>query len=177
MAALGQPCEVAGGCRGEDLRHGLLVAVGDVPVVEEEIAAHVLAFAVSCPLRPLVIFTGVVHDKVHANLNALFMAGFGQSFQILHGTECRLNLAEVLHGIAAVAALGNCVQEGHQVDVVDIALLQVGQLFFDAVDGAAEIVDVEHHAHQIIAAVPVGIGLFFAVDGLQTGAALFVEFP
>ena len=146
MIALGQPCEVAGGSGGEHLGHGLLVAVGNLPVIEEEIPAHVLAFAAPGPLGPLVILAGVVHHKVHADLDSLFMAGGSQAFQILHGAKIGLNLAEILHGVAAVASLGHRVQEGHQVDVVDVAFLDIIQLFLDAIDGAAKIVDVEHHA-------------------------------
>ena len=175
MIAFRQPCEVSGGGGGEHLGHGLLIAVGDIPAVKEEVTAHVLAFAAPCPLCPLVILAGVVHDEVHADLNALFVAGFGEVFQILHGAQGALHLAEILHGIAAVAALGNRIQEGHQVDVVDITFLNIIQLLFHAVDGAAEIIDVEHHAQKIIAAVPVGIGLLFAVDGLQTVAALLIK--
>ena len=126
VTALRQPGEISRGRGGEHLGNSLFIDTRNVPGIEEEVPAHVFPFPIPGPDRPLVILAGVVHHEIHAHLDALFMAGLGQFFQVLHGTQLFLDLAEVLHRVAAVTAAGNRVQEGHQVDVVDVAAFDVG---------------------------------------------------
>ena len=62
-------------------------------------------------------------------------------------------------------------------DVIDIAFAQIGQLFLNALDGTCKIVDVEHHAYQVVALIPAGIVFTAAVDGFQAFLTLDVELP
>ena len=78
--------------------------------------------------------------------------------QVGHGAQLGLYLPEVGDGVAAVAAALGALQQGHQMEIVDPALLQIGQLLSHPIEGAGKGVGVEHHAQQLPAAVPVGVG-------------------
>ena len=175
MAGVRQPGKVAGSGGGEHLGNGPLIGLGDAGIRVEEVAAHILPFPGPGPLRPLVVLGGVVHHKVHADVHALLMALAGEMGQILDGAQILPHLAEIGYGIAAVGlALGH-VQERHQVDGVDAALLEVVQLPLHAPEIPGKIIDVEHHAHHILLFEPGGIRLFFQVPLLQRGAPLLVK--
>lgn len=63
-----------GGC-GEHLGNRLFVLRRDLPVIKEEIAAHVLSITLTNLLRPLMVLAGVIHHEVYAQVDALFVAG------------------------------------------------------------------------------------------------------
>ena len=158
LIAVWQPGEAAGSGGGEHLRNGFLKLVGNVPIIIEEIPFPVAGLTSPGLSGPLVILAGVVHHKVQAQAHALGAAGVRQSFQILHGAQFRLNSAEICHSIAAVAPAFRAFQQGHQMQIVDAAFLQIGQLFLYALQRAGKGSGVEHHAQQLPLAVPVRIG-------------------
>ena len=102
MACIRKPGEIARRCRRKYLGHGLFIHGRDRIIIKEEIPAHVFPFSGPGPLRPLVVLRCMVHDKIHADVDAFFVAGFGQILQILHGAKLFLHLAEIRHRIAAV---------------------------------------------------------------------------
>ena len=157
LLAVIQPGKAAGGSSGEHLGDRLLKFTGNIPVVVEEVALPVARLSGTGLAGPLVVLTGVVHHKVQAQADVLLPAGVGQRLQVLHGPQLGLDPAEVGHGVAAVAAALGALQQGHQVQIVDAALLNVRQFLFHTLQGAGKGVGVEHHAQQIPAAVPVGI--------------------
>ena len=116
---------------------------------------------------PGVVLAGVIHHEVQAHGDAPFMAVLGQLGQILHGAQLRLDLPEIRHGIAAGAAAGGALQQGHEVQIVDPGLLNVIELLLHPLQGPGEAVHIHQHAHQVVAAVPVGILLPAAVGDAQ----------
>ena len=167
LIAVRQPGEAAGSGGGEHLRNGFLKLVGNVPVVVEEIPFPVAGLTGTGFFGPLMILAGMIHYKVQAQAHALGTAGIRQGFQVFHGTQLRLDTAEIRHGIAAVAPTLRAFQQGHQMQVVNAALLQIGQLFLHAFQGAGKSAGIEHHAQQLPLAVPVGIGLAARVLSAQ----------
>ena len=104
------------------------------------------------------VLAGVVHHKVQAQADARPAAGVGQVLQAGHGAQLGLDGPEVGDGVAPVAAALGGLEQGHQVEVVHPALLDVLQLVFHTLQIAGEGVHIEHHAQQLPAAVPVGVG-------------------
>ena len=146
LLAVLQPGEAARRRGGEYLGHRLLELVGNVPVVIEEVAVPVARHTRPGLLGPLVVLAGVVHHKVQAEAHPLRPAGVGQVLQVLHGAQFRLHRAEIRHGVAAVAAALGALQQRHQVQVVDAALLDVGQLLLHTLQGAGKSTRIHHHA-------------------------------
>ena len=157
LLAILQPGEVAGGCGGEHLGHRLLIPVGNVPVVVEEVALPVARLPCPGLFGPLVVLAGVVHHKVQAQAGALGSAGISQSLQVLHGAQLGLHRAEVRHGIAAVAAPFGAQQQRHQVQVVHSTLVEVAQLLLHPLEGTAESVGVQHHAYKVLGLKPLWV--------------------
>ena len=103
------------------------------------------------------VLAGVVHDEVQAYADALLPTGVRQPLQVLHGPQLRLDGAEVADGVAPVAAPLGRLQQGHEVQVIHPALLQIRQLFLHAPQVPGESAGVEHHAQYVPAAVPAGV--------------------
>ena len=144
---------------GEHLGNGLLKLPGDVPAVVEEVTVPVPRLASPGFFGPLMVLAGVVHHKVQAQADPRPAAGVGQRLQVLHGAQLGLDRAEIADGVAPVAAPLGGLQQGHQVEVVHSALLDVLQPALYAVQVSGEGVHIEHHPQQVPAAVPVGVGL------------------
>ena len=168
------PGEVAGRGLREDLRNGLLELVRNGPVIVEE--ETILVLLLSC-LRahcPLMILTGVVHDEVETYAHSAGVAVVRQLSQVFHSTQFGLNLAEVRDSVAAVAAVLGALQQRHQVQVVDAALLDVIQMLLNALQIAGEAVGVHEHTEHIVALVPVGRCLAGLVPLFQKRASLLI---
>ena len=155
--------EVARGCPRENLRYGPLKGLGYLPVVVEEVVAAGVGVALTGSLCPLMLVAGVIHDKVKTAVDAALVTQGGQLAQVVHRAQMGLHLAEVSHGIAAVAVLFRAVQQRHEVKIVYAALGEIINIFDDAVEVAGEVIDIEHHADDIVAAIPVCILFAFAV--------------
>ena len=123
LIGLRAPAEVAGRGGRENLGHGSFKLAGDVPVVVEEIAILKFLFTRAGAPGPLVILACMVHDEVEADRDVALVAVRSEGGQILHRAEGGLHFAEVRHGITAVAASDGAFQQGHQMQVVDAAVL------------------------------------------------------
>ena len=174
LARLITPAEVAGCGGGEDLGHGLFKLAGNVPAVVEEVSVLKLLLAGPCTLCPFVVLTGVVHHEVEADGDITAVAVGGEGGQILHRAERGLDLAEVRHRVAAVAAAHGAFQQGHQVQIVDAALLNVIELFAHAFECTGKAVHIHQHADKVVALVPVRVCEFEPVDLAQILAALVI---
>ena len=174
MPAVIQPGEVSRRGGGKHLGDGFFILRRDVPAVEE-IPAHVLPVALAGLFRPLVVLAGVVHHEVRAQVDPLLVAGGGQLLQVVHGAQVGADGAEVGRGVAAVAALGHGVQEEHQVEHVHPGPLNVGQFFPHPVQVPGEVVDVQHHAGEVVGSVPLRVGLPLQVPLFQGSGALLSE--
>ena len=119
----------------------------------------------------------MVHDEIHAHIDAFVMAGRRQVLQILHGTQALLDFPEIRHCVAAIGAALRGLQERHQVDVVHIAFLDVIQPGLHALHVPGKIVDVEHHPQHVIAAVPSRVRLPGMIQFFQPGLPLQVKVP
>ena len=161
------PGKVAGRSGGEYLGNGLLVGVGNIPAVVEEIAALVFALPGPRAARPFVILAGVVHHKIQAHGDAPAVAVLRQRPQVVHRAKVGLHLPEIADGIATVAAALGAFQQRHQVQIVDAAVGDIIQLLPHAVQRAGEGLHVHQHAHQIVALVPAGIAQARPVQLLQ----------
>ena len=73
---------------------------------------------------------------------------------------------------SATAAPDRALQQGHEVQIVDAALLDVVELFPHAVERFGKAVDVHEHADQIAPLVPAGVLNPAAVDPAHLLAAL-----
>ena len=120
--------EVAGSGGREHLRDGALELKRDIPVIEEEIALLHLLVALARRFSPRVVFAGVVHNEVKAYADIVFVTLGGQGFEILHRAELRLDALEIRYRVAAVAPVLGAFQKGHQVQVIDAALLDIVDL-------------------------------------------------
>ena len=174
LACLLAPGEVAGRGLREYLGNGLLELVRNGPVIIEE--ETVLIFLLACfrALRPLVVLTGVVHDEVKAYAHAACMAVVSERCEVIHGTQLRLDFAEIGNRVAAVASILGALQQRHQVQVVDAALLDVIQMLLNALQIAGEAVGVHEHTEHIVALVPVGRRLAGLVPLFQKRASLLI---
>ena len=122
------PCKVAGRSVGEHLRHRLLVLVGDGAVVIEMVIRLKPRVARLCRHRPAVGAGGVIHDKIQTQADAGFPQLPGQVFKVFVGAKCRVYGIEILHRIAAIVVGVGHLQQGHQVQIGQLLLLEVGQL-------------------------------------------------
>ena len=168
------PGEVAGCCLREYLRNGLLELVRNGPVIVEEVTVLILLLSCLRAHSPLVVLTGVVHDEVKAHAHSAGVAVVSQLGQVFHGSQLGLNLAEVGNSISAVASVLGALQQGHQVQIVDAALLDVIQMALHTFEIAGEAVRVHEHTEHVISLVPVGRHLTRFVPLTKHGASLLV---
>ena len=102
MPQLREIGKVARRCSRKYLRYSLLIFLRDGRIRIEEIAAHVLAVSLARSSRPLMILRRMVHNEVHTQADAFFMAFLGQLRQIVHSAQLRFYLSEICHRISAV---------------------------------------------------------------------------
>ena len=117
----------------------------------------------------------MVHDKIHADVDAFFVAGFGQILQILHGAKLFLHLAEIRHRIAAVRTALHRVQKRHQMNIIHITFLNIIQLRLHALHIAGKIINIEHHAQHVVGLIPARMLLPLRVLLLQIQVAFLIE--
>ena len=170
------PCKVAGRSVGEHLRNGLLILVGDGAVVIEMIIRLKPRVARLCRHGPAVGAGGVVHDKIQTQADAGFPQFTGQVFQILVRAKGRVYGVKILHRIAAVVVGVGHLQQGHQVQIGQLLLLEVGQLLCQFFQISGKEVGVHSHAEHIAPLVPLRVGRSCLVQCFQLGAAGVVGF-
>ena len=124
------PCKVAGGRVREHLRYGLFVLVGNGAVIVAVIIRLIGCISGFCRHGPTVGAGSVVHDEIQTQADVGFAQFAGQILQILICAEGRVYRVEILHGIAAVIVGVGHLQQGHQVQIGQLLLLEVGQLLY-----------------------------------------------
>ena len=172
LARLLTPGKVPGRGRREDLGNSLFEFIRDRPVVVEEIPVLVFLLPGTGALRPLMVLTRVVHDKVEADTHAVVVALVAQLRQVLHRPQLRLHLPEIRNRIAAVAPARRALQKRHQVDVVQSALLQIVQMLAHTLERARKAVRVHEHAQHLISPVPLRDFLAHLIPLLELRRAL-----
>ena len=152
------PCKVAGCGVGEHLRHGLLVLVGDGTVLVEVVIRLKPRVARLCRHGPAVGAGGVVHHKIQTQADACFPQLPGQVFKVFVGAKGRVYGIEILHRIAAIVVGMGHLQKGHQVQIGQLLLLEVGQLLCQFFQISGKEVGVHGHAEHIAAFIPFRVG-------------------
>ena len=110
-----------------------LVAVRSLAVAEDvAVAFRRAGFRGQRGLEPFVQVGAVVRHDVHDDFDAVGMRGFGERVEIVHAAEFRIDVAVVVHVIAAVGQLGRV--ERAQPDGVDAQFLQISDFLGDAGD-------------------------------------------
>ena len=97
-------------------------------------------------------------------------------FQILVGAKGRVYGVEILHRIAAVVVRVGHLQQGHQVQIGQLLLLEVGQLLCQLFQVSGKEVGVHGHAEHIAPLVPVRVGRACLVQCFQLSTAGVVGF-
>ena len=117
----------------------------------------------------------MIHDEVHTAAYAVLVTLGGEGFKILHSAQLGLDLMKIRYGVAAVAAILGALEQRHQMDIVDPAFFYIVDLRPHALKVAAEIIHIQHHADELIGAVPVRVLLALAVERLQGAVALVIK--
>ena len=160
---------------GKYLGHRFFKLPGNLRIVIEEIAAHVLALSGPGPPGPLVIFGSMIHDKIHTDVYALFMAFFREAGQIFHGSQILPDFTEIRHSVPAVRFTFCHIQKGHQVNAVHVAGFQIGKPALHTPDGSGKIINIEHHAQHIFFPEPFRVRFLPGVSLFQSSAALLIK--
>jgi hypothetical protein len=155
FACVRKPGKIARRRGREYLRYRPLIFLRDSVVLIKIIIALVCGIPLAGFPGPFMLFRCVVHDKVQAETDSPVVALFGQPFQIFHRAQVRLYLAEVGYGVAAVVLFFRRVQQRHQMNIIDIALFDIIQLFPDALQISGKCVYIHHHSQQLVSTVPV----------------------
>ena len=157
MPGVGKPCEITRSSRRKYLRHRLLIFIRFLPIIKEEITAHILPVSLACLLCPFMLLRRMVHHKVHTDMDTPFMAGRSQASQILHGAKLFLHLPKIRHGISSVRSPFRRFEKRHQMNIIHIALLNIIQPRLHAFHISRKVVNIEHHAQHVILLIPVRI--------------------
>lgn len=110
----------------------------------------------------------VVHHKVETAADTALVAEGGKLTQIINRAERRLYFSKIRYRIAAVAVLLGAFQQGHEVDIVNAALRKIIESFDNAFEVAGEIIHIQHHADNLVAAIPKRMFLPIAVAFFQS---------
>ena len=132
-------------------------------------------FSISGTFCPFVIFGCMVHDEIQADVNAAFVAGCSQICKIIHGSEFFLDFTEISNRITAVAASFRGVKKRHQMQIINIAFLNIIQFGFQIGKSTGKCIDIHHHTGKIIALVPCRIFFTFQIRFFQCITTHVVE--
>ena len=156
------PGEAARRLGRADRGYRLLVPVGNIPAVVEEVAVPILRLPGPGPAGPVMVLAGMVHYKVQANGDAPGAAVIRQGSQVFHCPQLRLHLPEIADGISPVALFPGAFQQRHQVQEARPAVLKIVQPVSHALQVPREGSDIQLHARQ--AAVPVPVRMVFPLQ-------------
>ena len=176
MFAVIQPCEISRRSRGKYLRYGFLILCRYGRIGKEEIPTHVLPFPLAGPFRPFMILAGMVHDKIHTQVDSFFMADCCQLLQIIHRPQVGADFTEIRHRITAVTAPGHCIQKRHQVEKVYSCLLDIRPLFPQSIQIPGKVVNIHHHPQKGVGFIPLRVCLPFQIPFFQIRRARFCKF-
>ena len=132
-------------------------------------------FSISGTFCPFVIFGCMVHDEIQADVNATFVAGSSQICKIIHGSEFFLDFTEISNRITTVTASLRGVKKRHQMQIINIAFLNIIQFGFQIGKSTGKCIDIHHHTGKIIALVPCRIFFTFQIRFFQCIATHVVE--
>jgi len=114
-----------------------------------------------------VLVRGVVEYEVEHEADAVGAQILGQALQVVHRAEAGFDRAVVADGVAAVVVTRGGQEQGHQVQVGQAQLFEVGDLGAHAVERAGEQVDVEDAAEHALGLEPLRRALAFVVAHAQ----------
>ncbi len=152
---------------GKYLRYSPVILLRYGRIAVKEVTAHIFPVAFSCLFRPLMILRGVVHDKIHAQVDFSLMTRLCQICQLFHRPKLRLYLPKIRHRISAVRAAFGRLQEGHQMDTVHITGRQIVKLFLHSCQISRKIINVQHHSQHVISPEPLRILLSLLIQPYQ----------
>ena len=69
-----QPCKVTWRSSREYLWEGLLIESRNIIGIEKEITILIFLFTCACAFCPLMLFRGMVHNEVKADIDTVFVA-------------------------------------------------------------------------------------------------------
>ena len=172
LSRLVAPGEVSGSGGGEHLRYCLLVFIGDVPVIKEEVT--ILEFLLSRPgtFCPLMVLTGMIHDKIKTYGDSPCMTPLGQRRKILHGSQGRLHRPEIRHRISAVRTSLGAGKQRHQMQIVHSAFLDIIQMGLHTLQGSGKGIGIHEHSQHLISGEPLRHGLPAQVPFFQFSASV-----
>ena len=148
------PGEVPRSCRRKYLRNGLLELIRDRPVVEEEVTGLIFPVSAAGFPCPLVIFAGMVHHKVQAQAHPSAVACVGEVLKIVHGSQRGVHTPEVRYRVSAVAASLRTLQQRHQMQIIDSALMNIIKMLGHALQVLRKALCVHKHAGQAAVLIP-----------------------
>ena len=151
--------EIAGGDFGEDFRDGFFEFSRNIVRVVHEIEILVLFFAGEGTQGPFMVFGRMVDDIIEANVDPLGAQPGDQITELVHRSETGIDFTVVRHSISTVILTFPSLEQGHEMDVGDAQLLEIGDLLDHTGQITGKQVGVEHHAHQPVGHVPGKIAL------------------
>ena len=171
-AAVGQLREGTPVLVREDLAHRALIDVRLGAVGEQEIEVLVGGVILHRGLCPGVVVGRVVEDEVQHQADAFLAQGLGQRPQVLDRADLGVHVTVAADRIAAVAVARGNLERGHQVQVGQPQLLEVGNLVLQILEVAGEAVHIEDAAHYLLRLEPGGVLLPSLVQRLHLLRAL-----
>ena len=105
----------------------------------------------------------VIHNEVKAAAYAVFMAEVCKPSQVAYISKFGLYLAEIGYRIAAVTVLLRAFEQRHEMYVINAAFIEIIYFLCNAFKVVSKVIDIEHHANDIISAVPVRVFFTLAV--------------
>ena len=175
MADFRKPGEISRRSGRKYLWHCFLIERRNIGIVKEKVPAHILSLSLAGSFCPFMILRGMVHNKIHTHTDPLFMAGACQLFQILHGAQVLLYLAEICHCIATIRAAFHSLQEWHKMNIIYIIFFQIIQFAFNTFHISGKIINVKHHSQHVIFLIPLGIFFSFLIKFLQCFCTVLIE--
>ena len=170
-----QPGKVTRSCSWKYLRHCFLIERRNIRIVVEEVTAHIFPVALAGFFCPFMVFRSVVHNKVHTQADAFFVAGTGKCLQIIHRSQIFLYFTEISHCITAIRTAFRRIQKRHQMNVIYVVFFQIVKLAFHTFHVSCKIVYVKHHAKHVIFLIPARICFTLLIQCLQCAASFFIE--
>ncbi len=177
MLYLINPCKITGSRSRKYLWNRLFIAVWNFVIVIKEITAHIFPVAVPCLFCPCVIFRGMIHHKIAADIYFSFMACPRQILQVPHCPHFWGNLTEIADCVTSVRLSLCRLQKRHQMNTIHITLLQIIQFLPDTLHIFCKIINIEHHAKQIVLLIPVGILFSETVEFFQLLPPFHIKDP
>ena len=109
----------------------------------------------------------MIHHKVKTDGNSPLMTFFSQFREVLHGAQFRLHFSEITDRVSSVAASLGAFQKRHEMQIIDAAGFNIGQLFSHAGQRPCKRIDIHQHANQLVPFVPGRMLFSLTIDSLE----------